>query len=110
MKGESIMRLYVVDKKTGEKEYINTSLNSKKEFESKFGSQFKLKGKIYKTSDIQETDLKVKSTENAIVGGVMGALVGGLVGALVIGGLGLLFGGTNNEECSIKKEGEDNGI
>ncbi len=100
------MRLFVKDKDTGEKTYIQKVANSRGELAKLFGTdRIKVKNKIYSIDTVEaEADSKTASAMAlggviGVIGGVPGVLLGGLIGGLL---------GKNSDDEDEKKVNEFN--
>lgn len=95
------MKLYVIQRNSSNKIYLNLTANTRKELENKIGSyEFYLGDTLYNVSEVKAEVLQ----DNPIAGGIIGATIGsvfGPVGLILGSGLGMLFSsGSNNSETS----------
>ena len=80
------MKLYIVDKSTKEKTYLQLVAPDKTEFSKKIGgTAFFFNGNTYSVNEVQAEP----TTDSTAVGGLLGGFVGSVAGAggVVLGGL-----------------------
>lgn len=95
------MRLYVEDRETGKKTYIQNTAKTRKELAQRLGSnRLKVNDKVYSVNAVSaESDNKTASA--MAIGGVIGVM-GGVPGVLLGGLIGGLLGKSNDDEDSKK--------
>lgn len=96
------MKLYVNDKQTGERVYLNLTAPSRNELINKIGSHwFTINGQNF---SVQEVYAENTDGDNTTSGTVVGGLVGILGGPLGIFLGGLLGGAIGNSSDNSEKE------
>lgn len=86
------MKIYIEDKETKEKIYLNVKANTRSELAKQLGSKrFKAKNKMYYVNQVRAERGSDNTSAGMILGGVLG-LFGGPVGMAVGGALGTILG------------------
>jgi outer membrane lipoprotein SlyB len=98
------MKLYIVDKITKEKTYLQLVAPDKTEFSKKIGGQvFFVNGNTYSVNDVTAEP----TTDSAAVGGLLGGFVGSVGGAggVILGGLlGAIIGQSQGDKDQKEAE------
>lgn len=96
------MKLYVHDKESGEKVYLNFVATSRSELATALGSPwFSVMGAIYHVHEVVAESNDNNTTAGAVVGGLIG-LLAGPVGVLIGGALGGALGNENDKSETSK--------
>jgi hypothetical protein len=91
------MKLYVIDKTSNEKVYLNTTSPSRLHLAETIGNQwFELQGQIYHVHEVIAEKESNETTAGAIIGGLIG-LLGGPYGAVIGGLVGGAIGNENDK-------------
>ena len=95
------MRLYIKDKETGQKTYIQRVAKDRQQLVSLVGSErLKIKNKVYAVSSVK-AEVGQKTAQAVTIGGVVG-IIGGVPGVLIGGLIGGLLGKNSENEDRAK--------